>query len=188
MSQFPVRHCEPSEEQSRSRSTTLWLLTPRMLWPLDCFVARAPRNDGWVAADPIASVVIGRRPRIERRCLAGPAPRDRAPFLRHSAGRTRHRLVDRLRGGVCEVLGEVDPDEDDLGLGGAKSFREAFARGEHVGAGTGRERHADNARVRSWMRRPIRHCEERSAEATLGLRAAAPGLLRYVNRNKRLSH
>jgi hypothetical protein len=31
------------------------------LWPLDCFVARAPRNDGWVAADPIASVVIGRR-------------------------------------------------------------------------------------------------------------------------------
>ena len=37
------------------------LLAPRMLWPLDCFVARAPRNDGWVAADPIASVVIGRR-------------------------------------------------------------------------------------------------------------------------------
>jgi hypothetical protein len=32
-----------------------------MLWPLDCFVARAPRNDGWVAADPIASGVIGRR-------------------------------------------------------------------------------------------------------------------------------
>ena len=28
---------------------------------LDCFVASAPRNDGWVAADPIASVVIGRR-------------------------------------------------------------------------------------------------------------------------------
>jgi len=37
------------------------LLAPRMSWPLDCFVARAPRNDGWVAADPIASVVIGRR-------------------------------------------------------------------------------------------------------------------------------
>src|ERR1700722_19566321 len=37
------------------------LLAPRMLWPLDCFVARAPRNDGWVAAEPIASVVIGRR-------------------------------------------------------------------------------------------------------------------------------
>ena len=37
------------------------LLAPRMLWPLDCFVARAPRNDGWVAADPIDSVVIGRR-------------------------------------------------------------------------------------------------------------------------------
>jgi hypothetical protein len=36
------------------------LLAPRMLWPLDCFVARAPRNDGW-AADPIDSVVIGRR-------------------------------------------------------------------------------------------------------------------------------
>ena len=28
------------------------LPAPRMLWPLDCFVARAPRNDGWVAADP----------------------------------------------------------------------------------------------------------------------------------------
>src|ERR1700752_5539762 len=37
------------------------LLAPRMLWPLDCFVSRAPRNDGWVAADPIDSVVIGRR-------------------------------------------------------------------------------------------------------------------------------
>src|ERR1700688_2186457 len=37
------------------------LPAPRMLWLLDCFVARAPRNDGWVAADPIASVVIGRR-------------------------------------------------------------------------------------------------------------------------------
>src|SRR5271155_236801 len=37
------------------------LLAPRMLWPLDCFVARAPRNDGWVATDPIDSVVIGRR-------------------------------------------------------------------------------------------------------------------------------
>ena len=35
------------------------LLAPRMLWPLDCFVARAPRNDGWVAADPIASIVMG---------------------------------------------------------------------------------------------------------------------------------
>ena len=37
------------------------LLAPRMLWPLDCFVTRAPRNDGWVAAHPIDSVVIGRR-------------------------------------------------------------------------------------------------------------------------------
>jgi hypothetical protein len=33
---------------------------------LDCFVARAPRNDGWVAADPIASVVIGRRLRAKQ--------------------------------------------------------------------------------------------------------------------------
>src|ERR1700740_1579838 len=41
------------------------LLAPRMLWPLDCFVARAPRNEGWLAADPIASVVIGRRLRVE---------------------------------------------------------------------------------------------------------------------------
>jgi hypothetical protein len=39
-----------------------------MLWPLDCFVARAPRNDGWVAAHPIDSVVIGRRlSRVEAR-------------------------------------------------------------------------------------------------------------------------
>src|ERR1700733_12281565 len=37
------------------------LLASRMLWPLDCFVARAPRNDVWVAADPIDSVIIGRR-------------------------------------------------------------------------------------------------------------------------------
>jgi hypothetical protein len=29
-------------------------------WPLGCFVATAPRNDGWGAADPIDSVVIGR--------------------------------------------------------------------------------------------------------------------------------
>ena len=35
------------------------LPAPRMLWPLDCFVARAPRNDGCVAADPINSVVLG---------------------------------------------------------------------------------------------------------------------------------
>jgi hypothetical protein len=55
----------------------------------------------------------------------GQPGRERAPFLRHSAGRTRHRLVDRRGGRVCEVLGEVDPDEDDLSVGGAKSFREA---------------------------------------------------------------
>ena len=29
--------------------------------PLGCFVARAPRNDGWGHADPIDSIVIGRR-------------------------------------------------------------------------------------------------------------------------------
>jgi hypothetical protein len=75
----------------------------------------------------------------------GQPGRERAPFLRHSAGRTRHRLVDRRGGRVCEVLGEIDPDEDDLGLGGAKSFRQGFAHGEHVGAGTRRERHADDA-------------------------------------------
>ena len=46
-------------KQSRGRSTTVWVAGARMLWPLDCFVARAPRNDGWVAADPIVSVVIG---------------------------------------------------------------------------------------------------------------------------------
>src|SRR3984957_12263776 len=54
------------------------LLAPRMLWPLDCFVARAPRNDGWVAADPIDSVVIGRRLNrdplyfVGRNLVAGP--------------------------------------------------------------------------------------------------------------------
>jgi hypothetical protein len=37
------------------------LLAPHILWPLDCFVARAPRNDGWGAGDPIDSVFIGRR-------------------------------------------------------------------------------------------------------------------------------
>jgi predicted dienelactone hydrolase len=37
------------------------LLATRMLWLLDGFVARAPRNDGWGVADPIDSVVIGRR-------------------------------------------------------------------------------------------------------------------------------
>ena len=42
------------------------LLAPRMSWPLDCFVARAPRNDGWVAADPIDCEVVGRR--LSRRC------------------------------------------------------------------------------------------------------------------------
>src|ERR1700691_2708202 len=53
------------------------LLAPRMLWPLDCFVARAPRNDGWLAADPIASVVVGRRLNrdplyfVERKLVAG---------------------------------------------------------------------------------------------------------------------
>src|SRR6202011_5658003 len=30
-------------------------------WPLGYFVASAPRNDGWGVADPIDSVVIGRR-------------------------------------------------------------------------------------------------------------------------------
>jgi hypothetical protein len=37
------------------------LPAPHMLWPLDGFVARALRNDGWVGADPIDSVAIGRR-------------------------------------------------------------------------------------------------------------------------------
>src|SRR5271169_5055317 len=54
------------------------LLAPRMLWPLDCFVARAPRNDGWVAADPIASVVIGRR---LRRSATSARPASQRPKL-----------------------------------------------------------------------------------------------------------
>ena len=61
------------------------LLAPRMLWPLDCFVARAPRNDGRVAADPIASVVIGRR--LTRR----------EPSFVGSRSATEHFV--RLRGG-----------------------------------------------------------------------------------------
>jgi hypothetical protein len=69
------------------------LLAPRMLWPLDCFVARAPRNDGWVAADPIASVVIGRRlcknrneSRRERTGISGHARSARSPFSRSKFG------------------------------------------------------------------------------------------------------
>ena len=54
------------------------LLAPRMLWPLDCFVARAPRNDGWVAADPINSVVIGRR----LSCAASSGPETGYPLSR----------------------------------------------------------------------------------------------------------
>ena len=45
---------------------TVGLLAPRMLWPLDCFVARAPRNDGWGAPDQIDSVVVGRRLSLDR--------------------------------------------------------------------------------------------------------------------------
>ena len=33
----------------------------RITRPLGCFVARAPRNDGWGVGNPIDSVVIGRR-------------------------------------------------------------------------------------------------------------------------------
>ena len=60
VSQFPFRHCERSEAIQGPQYDRLGCWR-RMLWPLDCFVARAPRNDGWVAADPIDSVVIGRR-------------------------------------------------------------------------------------------------------------------------------
>jgi hypothetical protein len=50
-----------------------------MLWPLDCFVASAPRNDGSGAADPIDSGFIGRHltPRRSRR--APPARRSAKP-------------------------------------------------------------------------------------------------------------
>ena len=61
MSQFPVRHCERSEAIQGPQYDRLGCWPPHTLWPLDCFVAKAPRNDGWAAADPIASVVIGRR-------------------------------------------------------------------------------------------------------------------------------
>src|ERR1700677_1737728 len=53
---------KPSLPLSGATARPSRLLAPRtLLWPLDCFVARAPRNDGWGAADPIASVVIRRR-------------------------------------------------------------------------------------------------------------------------------
>jgi hypothetical protein len=61
VSQFPVRHCERSEAIQGPQYDRLGCWRHTCLWPLDCFVARAPRNDGWVAADPIDSVVIGRR-------------------------------------------------------------------------------------------------------------------------------
>jgi hypothetical protein len=57
----PVRHCERSEAIQGPQYDRVGLLAPRMLRPLNCFVARAPRNDGWRAADPIDSVVIGHR-------------------------------------------------------------------------------------------------------------------------------
>ena len=43
-SQFPVRHCERSEAIQGPQLLPCGLLAPRMLWPLDCFVARAPNK------------------------------------------------------------------------------------------------------------------------------------------------
>ena len=48
--QFQCLTQESPCEQSRGRRMTVWAC---MLWPLDCFVARAPRNDGWGVDDPI---------------------------------------------------------------------------------------------------------------------------------------
>ena len=45
-------------KQSRGRSTTVWLLAPRMLWPLDCFVARAPRNADGNCRSPVHLVFL----------------------------------------------------------------------------------------------------------------------------------
>src|SRR5271156_3884542 len=67
------------------------LLAPRMLWPRDCFVARAPRNDGWVAADPIDSVVIGRR-----LSAASEPPSDLSEFRRGRSGVPDHRVSKHL--------------------------------------------------------------------------------------------
>ena len=68
VSQFPCPSLRPrtrvAGSNPRAAVRPSGLLAPRMLWLLDCFVARAPRNDGWVAADPIDSVVIGRRLRV----------------------------------------------------------------------------------------------------------------------------
>src|SRR5271163_4069178 len=66
MSQSPVRHCERSEAIQGPQYDPRGLLAPRMLWPLDCFVARAPRNDGWGAAEPIDWAVWRARGRAIR--------------------------------------------------------------------------------------------------------------------------
>ena len=89
------------------------LLAPRMLWPLDCFVARAPRNDGWVAADPIDSVVIGRRlSRIHSavnplliRCYGGRVSPVRAEFIAGSRRGERGFATISLPCGFCSRRG-----------------------------------------------------------------------------------
>src|ERR1700729_1113060 len=48
-----------AKRRSRGRSTIVWVADAAHIVALDCFVARAPRNDGWVAADPTASVLLG---------------------------------------------------------------------------------------------------------------------------------
>src|SRR5271169_3392377 len=72
---IPCPSLRPKRSNTGAAVRPSGLLAPRMLWPLDCFVARAPRNDGWVAADPIASVVIGPRlPRIGHRSRRSDSP------------------------------------------------------------------------------------------------------------------
>jgi hypothetical protein len=52
--------CFSSAKRSKSGAAVRLsgLLPPRVPWPLDRFVAMAPRNDEWGAADPIDSAII----------------------------------------------------------------------------------------------------------------------------------
>jgi hypothetical protein len=83
-------------KRPRGRSTTVCLLAPRMQWPLGCFVARAPRNDGRGVASPIDSIVLRRR---------------LVPSCRLRLAERQHQPV--RPGEHCDRVGEVG----DVGIG-----------------------------------------------------------------------
>ena len=97
------------------------LLAPRMLWPLDCFVARAPRNDGWVPADPIASVIIGRgliparkrtvpnsKARFERKDLLGEPTLTERP-MGHGLGDFEIKATVMIKDDSCHIAFSSSP-------------------------------------------------------------------------------